>query len=214
MLPRPDADSTILLLIRHGATAANLQRPYILQGRTLNGPLSETGIAQVSKARDFLRSFPIDAFYSSPMLRARQSAEIIAEPHGLEVESIEDIVEVHVGDWESKSWDIIMKEDPEIYENFMKNPADIPYKNGESYRDVHTRIVPAFKQLAAENLGKMIVVVAHNVVNRALLSDLLALDLIHAKDLKQNNACINVLEYKQDKLKVITLNGVFHLGEI
>ncbi|HBN75033.1 MAG TPA: hypothetical protein DD473_04290 [Planctomycetaceae bacterium] len=92
MLPRPEADSAVLLLIRHGATEANLRRPYILQGRTLNGPLSETGVEQVTKARDFLKDFPIDACYASPMVRARQSAEIIAEPHGHEVQSLEEII--------------------------------------------------------------------------------------------------------------------------
>ena len=214
MLPRPEADSAILLLIRHGATEANLRRPYILQGRTLNGPLSETGVEQVTKARDFLKDFPIDACYASPMVRARQSAEIIAEPHGHEVQSLEEIVEVHVGDWESKSWDIIMQEDPELYQQFMKNPATIPYKNGESYHDVQQRIVPAFNKLAEENLGRMITVVAHNVVNRSLLANLLDLDLKYAKDLKQNNACVNVLKYSEGKLKVVTMNGVFHLGEV
>lgn len=214
MLKSPSSDTTLILLIRHGATDANLLRPYILQGRTLNGPLSTTGRQQVEQAGKFLSSFPIDHVYASPMLRAVQSAEIIAEPHGLTVETVEDIAEVDVGEWESKSWDIIEQLDPDYHRQFMENPADIPYKGGESYRDVRNRVVPAFLHLASQHIGKMIAVVAHNVVNRALLAETLQLDLRHAKEIKQHNACINILRYQSEKLDLITLNGVFHLGEV
>jgi len=214
MLNRPDPETALILLIRHGATDANLQRPYILQGRSLNGPLSQTGREQVSSASRFLSSFPLDHVYASPMLRAQRSAEIIAEPHGFDVKTIEEIIEVDVGDWESKSWDLIMQEDPDLYRQFMANPADIPYKGGECYRDVQDRVVPAFNQLAAGHRGEMVAVVAHNVVNRSILAHLMGLDLNRAKDIRQNNACVNILRYKQDKLELITTNAVFHLKDI
>ncbi len=214
MLNKPENDTAIILLIRHGATDANLQRPYILQGRSLNGPLSQTGIEQVSSAGKFLSNFPLDHVYASPMVRAQQSAELIAKHHGHTVKTIDEIIEVDVGDWEAKSWDVIMQEDPEQYKQFMANPAEVPYKGGECYRDVQQRVVPAFTKLAASHLGEMVAVVAHNVVNRAILAHLLALDLNRAKDIRQNNACVNILRYKQNKLELITLNAVFHLGDV
>lgn len=213
MLKSPPADTTLLLVVRHGATEANLRRPYILQGRSLNGELSEVGREQVRLAREFLSSFPVNQVYSSPMLRARQTAELIAEPHGLPVQTVEDIIEVDVGEWESLSWDVIEQRDPEYYARFMAQPDQIPYKGGESYRDVRDRVVPAFRSLAARHPGEMLVVVAHNVVNRALLAETLQLDLRYAKDLKQNNACVNILRYRQDQLDLLTMNGIFHLGE-
>ncbi len=214
MLNKPENDTAIILLIRHGATDANLQRPYILQGRSLNGPLSQTGIEQVSSAGKFLSDFPLDHVYASPMVRAQQSAELIAKHHDHTVKTIDEIIEVDVGDWEAKSWDTIMQEDPEQYKQFMANPAEVPYKGGECYRDVQQRVVPAFTKLAASHLGEMVAVVAHNVVNRAILAHLLALDLNRAKDIRQNNACVNILRYKQNKLELITLNAVFHLGDV
>ncbi len=214
MLNKPENDTALILLIRHGATDANLQRPYILQGRSLNGPLSQTGIEQVSSAGKFLSNFPLDHVYASPMVRAQQSAELIAQHHGHTVKTIDDIIEVDVGDWEAKSWDVIMQEDPEQYKKFMANPAEVPYKGGECYRDVQQRVVPAFNKLAADHLGEMVAVVAHNVVNRAILAYLLALDLNRAKDIRQNNACVNIIRYKQNRLELITLNAVFHLGDV
>ncbi len=213
MLKPPAEDTALLLLIRHGATAANLRRPYILQGRSLNGPLSETGREQVLRAADFLRSFPIRHVHASPMLRAQETAALIAAPHGLTVNTYDELVEVDVGEWESLSWVDIEQRDPEHYARFHADPADTPYKGGESYRDVRNRVVPAFRALASQHLGEMVVVVAHNVVNRALLADTLQLDLRYAKDIKQNNACVNILRYHDQKLDLLTMNGIFHLGE-
>lgn len=207
-------DETILYLVRHGATEANLQRPYILQGRSLNGPLSETGKSQATSVGKFLSDFHIDAVFSSPMNRAVETAGYIAEPHGLEVQHVDDVVEVDVGDWESKSWDAIMKEDPELYREFMANPATVPYKNGESYTDVALRVLPAVRNLMAANTGKTIVLVAHNVVNRSILATLLDLDLNRAKDIKQSNCGVNVLRLKGDEFSIVTMNAIFHLESI
>lgn len=207
-------NETILYLVRHGATDANLQRPYILQGRTLNGPLSEIGRKQAAAVGGFLADYPLDAVFSSPMKRAVETAEQIATPHGHSIETIEDVAEVDVGDWESKSWDVIMQEDPELYERFMANPAEVPYKNGESYSDVAQRVIPAIRKVMEDNFGKTIALVAHNVVNRSLLATLLGLHLNKAKDIKQSNCGINILRLKGDEFSIIGMNAIFHLQDI
>src|SRR5437879_1666623 len=74
---------TILYLIRHGATEANLAQPPLLQGRRHNPPLARVGIRQAEATRDFLAIRPIDCCYSSPLLRAVQTAAIVAAPHGI-----------------------------------------------------------------------------------------------------------------------------------
>ncbi|MCE9531166.1 MAG: histidine phosphatase family protein [Planctomycetes bacterium] len=74
---------TTLYLIRHAATEANLAHPPRLQGRKNNPPLAKLGVHQAAATRDFLAIRSIDACYTSPLLRAMQTATIIAEPHGL-----------------------------------------------------------------------------------------------------------------------------------
>ena len=73
---------TVLYLLRHGATEANLMTPPKLQGRGQNLPLARLGIRQAEATRDFLAIRPIDRCYSSPMLRALQTATT-GRPHGL-----------------------------------------------------------------------------------------------------------------------------------
>ena len=80
---------TILYLLRHGATEANLARPPVLQGRRLNHPLAKLGARQAVATRDFLAIRPIDHCYSSPLVRAMQTASIVAAPHGLSPQPLE-----------------------------------------------------------------------------------------------------------------------------
>jgi broad specificity phosphatase PhoE len=134
-------------------------------------------------------------------------------PHDLPVGSLEHIHEVHVGDWEGKSWDLIMAENAAAYQTFMNDPGDTPYLGGESYRDVLNRVKPALAEILEQQAGQTIVVVAHNVVNRAYLADVMGLELRRAKDIPQANCCVNVIHHKQGQRELITLNSHFHLFE-
>ena len=81
---------TTLYLMRHGAPEVNLARPPVLQGRGLNLPLASLGVRQAEATRDFLAIWPIDRCYCSPLLRAEQTATIVAAPHGLAPAPLEE----------------------------------------------------------------------------------------------------------------------------
>jgi broad specificity phosphatase PhoE len=202
---------TQLLLVRHGTTDANVRVPYILQGSSIDLPLNENGRRQAEQVAKFLASFPVKHVYSSPLIRANETARSIAERHRLNVIQIAEITECHVGRWEGKDWDTIAREDPEAYRLFHEDPATQPYLGGESYTDVLCRSLPAFERLLQEHLGETIVVVAHNIVNRAFAAHLLGLDLRKAKSLSQDNCCVNVIQHAAGKSSLVTMNSVFHL---
>ncbi|WP_417376232.1 histidine phosphatase family protein [Gimesia maris] len=215
MVPHPETDVTNLLLIRHGATPPNEQRPFILQGCGINPSLSESGQKQAAALGQFLSSTsPIHHVYCSPMTRARETAEAICEPLGLTPQEVAEIHECDVGLWEGKSWDIIMQEFPEAYDAFIHDPYQNRYEGGESYGDVLNRTEPAIQSLLDRHLGETIVVVAHNVVNRVYLARVLGLEISKAKDLAQTNTGINLIRYQQGETKVITMNSIFHLNGI
>ncbi|MEX0703022.1 MAG: histidine phosphatase family protein [Planctomycetales bacterium] len=204
-------DTTLLYLVRHGATEANERRPYVLQGRGIDKPLSAAGRAQAESVARFLSDFRIDAVYASPMLRATETAAAIARPHGLEALPLVELTECHVGAWEGMDWDSIRARHPEAYAAFHADPGCAPYLDGESYRDVLERVRPVFERLLAEHAGGAIAVVAHNVVNRAWLAHVLGVEPRYAKDLRQTNACVNVVRRRGDELRVLTLNAHFHV---
>lgn len=203
---------TTLYLIRHGATAQNSHRPVILQGNAINGPLNEIGHRQAREVADFLASRPVAAVYSSPMIRARQTAESVAAPHRLAITPLDRLHEVDVGDWEGKTWTQIMEDDPEYYSHFMSDPA-VPYRGGESYVQVLERVRPVFESLLQRHAGETFAVVAHNVVNRVYLASLLGDSLLSSRRIRQMNCCLNLIHAEAGRPELIAMNSVFHLSE-
>src|SRR4051794_38430429 len=167
--------ATTLYLIRHGATEANLATPPRLQGRRHNPPLARLGVRQAEATRDFLAIRPVDHVYTSPLLRAAQTAGIVAAPHRLTAVELEALTECEVGLWEGLDWQTIRYLDADGYRRFQANPAKFGYPGGESFADVYARVQPAIDGLLEKHEGQSILVVAHHIVNRTYLAGLLGM---------------------------------------
>lgn len=209
------AAPTRLLLIRHGATEANELRPYILQGGSVDLPLSDLGRRQAEAAAGFLAREDLAAVYASPMIRAVATAEAIASRHGLAPVTRPGLREVDVGRWERMTWDDIARDYPAEHAAFYAHPGYAPYLGGESYADVAARVRPEFAEICVAHPGETVAVVAHNVVNRAFLASVLGLDMNRARELVQTNCCVNVLRFDPASGKTVvgSLNSDFHLGD-
>jgi alpha-ribazole phosphatase len=208
----PSDHRTTLYLIRHGATASNEQVPPILQGSGVDSELSELGRRQAEATGKLLANVRLDALFSSPMARAVATAEAIATPHGLSVSTFEDLHEIDVGQWEGLDWGTISEQTPDEYRRFMEDSGTHGNLGGESYQDVLDRVLPRVEQLIAENEGQHIAVVAHKAVNRSLLAHLLGLEMRQAKDLPQDNCCVNVITGRAGQMKLDTMNSAMHLS--
>jgi broad specificity phosphatase PhoE len=201
---------TVLFLLRHGATAANLAKPPRLQGRRQNPPLAPLGVRQAELTRDFLAIRPFDCCYSSPLLRAVETAEIIAQPHGLKPIPHDGLTECDVGRWEGLDWETIRAAEPDYYQSYMADPARYGYPEGESFADVYQRSAPALDEILRKHTGSRILVIAHHVVNRTYLATLLGLGVAQARAVQLNNCGISVVETGEQTV-VTTLNASFHL---
>jgi len=207
---------TTLYLIRHGATASNEQIPPVLQGSGIDSPLSDLGQQQAEATGNLLANMRLDAIFSSPMSRAFSTAEAIARPHGLAVSTMQDLHEIDVGRWEGLDWKSISEQTPDDYRRFMEDSGVNGYLGGESYQDVLDRVQPIFVNLLHENQGQHIAIVAHKAVNRSLLANLLGLEMRRAKDLPQDNCCINSItsERGTGNPKLTMLNSALHLSSL
>lgn len=210
----PPPDTTRVFLARHGSTAANERQPFVLQGCEIDGPLTELGRKQSRLLAEALAGFPIHAVYASTLRRARETAEFVAACHHLEVHTIHDLRECSVGRWEGRDWASIQRDDPEAYARFFADPVNTPHPGGESYRDVLQRAQRVFADLFARHAGENIVVVGHNMLNRAFLAEYVGIELRHARRLKQSNCCLNLLQHRAGVTELVTLNSVLHLEEI
>ena len=202
---------TVLYLIRHGATEANLADPPRLQGRRSDPPLAQLGVRQAEATRDFLAVRPIDHCYCSPLLRAVQTAAIVAAPHGVAPGPLEALTECDVGRWEGLDWDTIRTRHPDDYRRFHADPAAFGYPGGESLADVHGRVAPARDELLRAHHGASILVVGHHVVNRTYLAGVLGLAPGQARQVALDNCGISVVVRAGGVTAVTTLNAAFHL---
>ena len=203
---------TIVYLLRHGATAANREVPYRLLGRSLDLPLDDEGIEQARCAAEVLRAHPLSAVYTSPMLRAVETAAAVGRPHGLDPVVEDGLIEADLGRWEGLTWDQARAADPEHHAAFFAHPGTVPYPDGESFLDAQRRMLPTVAELAARHPGQRIAVVSHNVTNRAYLAALMGIPTDRAREIRQANGGISVIQYDRGKALVETVNASFHLG--
>ena len=202
---------TTLLLVRHGATAANLCRPYTLQGLRPDSELAPPGLEQARAAGRALSAFPVVQVYSSPLRRALATAAAIGAQLGLAVVVEPGLVEADVGLWSGLSWQEVERRWPDAWRAFHDDPEHNGYLGGESLADVRSRVLPVVEQLLARHDGQCLVAVAHGAVNRVLLAGWLGLPLGHARRLPQDNGGYSVVEFEGSSARVRSLNESAHL---
>ena len=116
-----------------------------------------------------------------------------------------------VGNWQDRHWEEIAENEPEAYENFIRNPESHPYAGGENFSDVTRRTLPVFNRLLEMHLGQSIVVIGHNVVNRVFLAHVASIPLSKSRAIRQANCGITIIRRQNKKDQLITLNATFHL---
>lgn len=159
---------TRICLIRHGETAWNAERR--IQGQIDIG-LSAVGFAQARAAAARLCAEPVAALYSSDLLRARQTAEVIAA--ALDLSSIlhPEFRERRYGVFEGRTYDEARSAYPEDYAAFeRRDPAYAFPSGGESLLEFHARVTAPLRALAARHAGQTVLLVTHggvlDIVNR------------------------------------------------
>jgi broad specificity phosphatase PhoE len=195
-----------MFLLRHGATRLNLEKPYRLQGLHQDTPLAPEGREQVCGGRDWLRGIPLRAVYTSPLLRARETAEIVASPQGLPITVVPLLHEGSVGSWENRTWDEIKASEPEAYARFMSDPATQGYDGGDNFTQVFERVRPVFDELLARHEGEHFAVVGHQITNRVYIADLLGMPLKEARRLKFANGGVSIIKQDRGERTLVSLN--------
>lgn len=200
---------TTILLVRHGQTVWNTKGRYM--GWTLDVGLSDTGEWQARRLSERLRGEEIDAVYSSPLKRAADTAEIVAEPHGLNVQVIEGFGEMRLGEWEGQYMQDVAARFPDLWRQWRKDPTGISMPGGESLDQVQARAVSAMDGVIAEHEGGQALIVTHEVVVRLLIAYCLNVSTSIYRRLEVSNASLTVVRKLGKYLRVRTLNDVAHL---
>ena len=195
-------------LARHAETDWNRLRR--VQGIS-DIPLNDRGLAQAASLGARLASEPIEAVYSSPLGRARQTAEAVAARHGLEVQIVEDLAEFDQGELEGRYLRDIAVEYPELLAAFAKEPGEVRIPGGETLTEVQARAWRAFSSLLDRHAHGSIVAVSHNMTLLTLLCRFLGMTLTHFRRLTQSSTGLTIFERGIQGLHLRVLNDISHL---
>ncbi len=192
-----------IILARHGETEWNVAE--IFRGQ-IDIDLSETGVKQAKLLAEYLSKSAIEAIYTSPLKRARKTAEIIAQPHGLKVNADPDLIDFNFGQWEGLPLEEVKEKYEDLYKKWVAHPEQVSIPGGESLEDVSRRIV-RFKNKIISSYHSVVLIVGHRVVNKVMLCTMLGLDNSHFWKIKQDTCGISILTYQYEQF-ILTKHNV------
>jgi len=200
-----------ILLARHGETTWNTEGRH--QGQGFDIPLSEVGLAQARALAERLRGEPITRAVSSPLLRARQTAETILGERGGMLSLEVGFQEISHGEWEGRLASEIREAYPELQQAWREQPHTVRLPGGETIQEVQDRAWEAFLRVSQGLLeDETLLLVSHDGVNRALICRVLGLPLARVWSFRQAPTCLNLLEGPNpDQLALVRLNDASHL---
>jgi probable phosphoglycerate mutase len=201
--------TTRLLLVRHGATLLSAEDRF--SGAT-GVELSEEGRAQAERLAERLAHETIAAIYASPLSRAADTAAILAEPHGLAVQTRDGLREISHGRWEGLTRREVEERYGEEYAAWEIDPFSFAPEAGESGVSVLARVLPVIREMVVVHAGQTVLAVSHKATLRLVLSSVLGFDARGYRDrLDQSPACLNVVDFKDPaRARLMLFNDVSH----
>ena len=212
--------STRVILVRHGQSTYNIEQR--IQGRCDKSVLTERGRSDAQKVGAALASLNVAAIYCSPLQRARQTAEIVrsclSDPPELQPRDL--LMEVDLPLWEELTKDEVKAKFAVEYQQWQQQPEAFKMllPDGREHFPVLSLYEQAkqfWQDTIARHPNQTIVIVAHNGINRCLISSAVGISPANYQVLQQSNCGINVLNFTGgfgETVQLESLNQTTHLG--
>jgi broad specificity phosphatase PhoE len=199
---------TLLLLIRHARSIWNAQGRW--QGQA-DPPLDEQGRQQARALAHHLRHERLDAVYSSPLERARETAEAVAHEHRLAVIVDDRLKERHVGAWSGLT-------EAEVRERYPDSFTPTWWVNGppggESQADVTARALAAVEAIHRRHADGLVAVVSHGGTLNAYLRGALHIPMDHPVSFRFENTTVARVRVRPGEVRLLTVGETSHLGSL
>ena len=193
-----------IIFLRHGQAKNNLER--ILTGRTPGVPLTEKGIDQAEKAAKFLEHMNISAIYSSPIERARHTAEIVGKHNSLDVTIDDRLIELDMGKFTGVPYDEIFNSHGNVFMKFYNGELEIAHNGVETFSEVKKRILGIVDHVIENHPDQNVVLVTHMDPIKAMLSTVVDLTPTNLFELIIANASLNIFREYKRKFSISGLN--------
>lgn len=199
-----------LYLVRHGESEWNILSK--VQGQS-DTELTDLGREQARRAAERLSKEKIDIIFSSDLSRAYDTAKIIGEKLGLEVNTFEELREIKFGVWEGLTTQDILDKYSKEHIIWMTEPHNLKLPEAERLIDLQERLLRIVNILLKDNKDKNILIVSHGVSIKALILGILGIDISHYNKLTIGNTSLSIIEFRDFSPVLRVLNDTSHLKE-
>jgi probable phosphoglycerate mutase len=193
-----------IIFLRHGQAKNNTER--VLAGRTPGIPLTEKGIDQAEKAAEFLEEMNISAIYSSPIERAKDTAEIVGKHNSIDVRIDDRLIELDMGKFTGVPYDEIFSSHGNVFMKFYKGELEIAHNGVETFADVKKRVLGMVDHVIENHPDENVVLVTHMDPIKAMLSTVVSLSPENLFELIIANASLNIFREYKRKFSISGIN--------
>ncbi|RDJ32211.1 MAG: histidine phosphatase family protein [Crenarchaeota archaeon] len=195
---------TSIIFLRHGQAKNNTER--LLAGRTEGVPLTDTGIKQAESIAGFIKEMKVDHIYTSPIQRAKHTAEIVGNHNSIDPIVDERLIELDMGKFTGMKYDDIFSSHGNVFLKFYQGDVEIAHQGVETFAQVKSRVQSIVDHVISQHSGKNIVLVTHMDPIKAMISSVLGLSPERMFELIVANASINVFKEYDGKLSLKAIN--------
>ncbi len=196
-----------LIMVRHGETECDCGQRY---WGCSDIKLNDNGLKQAQKLKERLASEKIDTIYSSNRIRARKTAEIIAEAHNIEIISCDELNEIDFGKIEGLTFEEISEKYPKLTEEWLKWSQNLAFPDGENFEQFNKRILKFIKILEKHADDKTVLAVGHGGPFRLILCHLLGIDIKHWWQFIFGLASITEIDVRPESSVLVKLGEITH----
>ncbi len=193
-----------IIFLRHGQAKNNTER--ILAGRTEGIPLTDTGIKQVEHTAQLLEHMNISAIYSSPIQRAKHTAEVVGEHNSLDITIDDRLIELDMGKFTGMPYDEIFNSHGNVFMKFYNSELEIAHNGVETFVEVKKRVLGIVDHTIEKHPDENVVLVTHMDPIKAMLATVVDLSPTNLFELIIANASLTIFREKERKFSISGLN--------
>ena len=193
-----------IIFLRHGQAKNNTER--ILAGRTEGVPLTNVGIKQAEHTAELLEHMNISAIYSSPIQRAKHTAEIAGQHNSVDVIIDDRLIELDMGKFTGMPYDAIFNSHGNVFMKFYNGELEIAHNGVETFSQVKNRVLGLVNEIIENHSDENVVLVTHMDPIKAMLSTIVDLSPTNLFELIIANASLNIFREKDRKFSISGLN--------
>src|SRR5262245_8516541 len=202
----------VLYLIRHGQTECSRESRFC--GSGVDVPLLPEGVEMAEALAASYARTPWEAIYSSPQLRARETAGPLARSSGQTLRVEPGLREIAYGAWEGMLEDEVRRHSPEQFQAWLHDPGRNAPPGGETGIEIAARALPVVDAIRARHLSGNVLAVSHKATIRVLVCALLGLDVgLYRARIGQSVAGVTVFEFRDSGPLLRTLGDISHLPQ-